>query len=61
MGTSSLVVAAALAAIPVAPEAKVSTSVARAPTLTTERYLVHPRDGTGADDRDGQAMVHYRF
>lgn len=38
MRASSLVVAAALAAIPVAPEAQVSTSVARAPTLTTERY-----------------------
>lgn len=61
MRASSLVVAAALAAIPVAPEAQVSTSVARAPTLTTERYFVHPRDGTDANDRDGQAMAHCRF
>ncbi|MCP1536153.1 hypothetical protein [Methylorubrum extorquens] len=38
MRGSSLVVAAALAAIPAAAEAQVSTSVARAPTLSIERY-----------------------
>ncbi|MBA9069950.1 hypothetical protein FHR71_003711 [Methylobacterium sp. RAS18] len=38
MRASSLVVAAALAAIPAAAEAQASTSVARAPTLTIERY-----------------------
>lgn len=38
MRISSLVVAAALAAVPAAAEAQASTSVARAPTLTIERY-----------------------
>ncbi|GJE71706.1 hypothetical protein CHKEEEPN_3253 [Methylorubrum podarium] len=38
MSASRLVVAAALAAIPGAAEAQVPTSVARAPTLTIERY-----------------------
>ncbi|KQO56436.1 hypothetical protein ASF24_19100 [Methylobacterium sp. Leaf86] len=38
MRSSSRVVAALLAAAPVAAEAQVSTSVARAPTLTIERY-----------------------
>ncbi|OHV17937.1 hypothetical protein BK022_02530 [Methylorubrum extorquens] len=53
MRTSSLVIAAVLAAVHAPAEAQVSTSVARAPTLTIERhledwsYLANPARRTG--------------